>query len=253
MNTSLRQRLKANELLIGTMVTLNSREVAEVLADVGFDWLCFDGEHGAIDVTNSLQGLLQAARGESACIVRVPALDEAAIKHVLDSGATGVMVPQVHTAEQAAQAVRWAHYPPEGTRGMGIARAQGYGFRVAEYLESADANTVVIVQAESAQAVGEIDAIAQVPGVDAVLIGPYDLSASLGHPGDLSHPDVQGAIARIGEACRAHQMPVGIFGMNAAAVKPFMAQGFRLMLIGVDAALLGQAARELLRSTSDQA
>ncbi len=128
MNTSLRQRLKANELLIGTMVTLNSREVAEVMADVGFDWLCFDGEHGAIDMTNSLQGLLQAARGESACIVRVPALDEAALKHVLDSGATGVMVPQIHTAEQAAQAVRWSKYPPEGSRGMGIARPTATAF-----------------------------------------------------------------------------------------------------------------------------
>lgn len=252
MNTSLRQRLKANELLIGTMVTLNSREVAEVMADVGFDWLCFDGEHGAIDVTNSLQGLLQAARGESACIVRVPALDEAALKHVLDSGATGVMVPQVHTAEQAAQAVRWSKYPPEGSRGMGIARAHGYGFRVAEYLENANSETVVIVQAESAQAVREIDAIAQVPGVDAVLIGPYDLSASLGHPGALSHPDVQGAIARIAEACQVHQMPVGIFGISAAAVKPFMARGFRLILVGVDATLLGQAARDLLRSAVER-
>ncbi len=247
----LRQRLKANELLIGTMVTLNSREVAEIVADVGFDWLCFDGEHGAIDVTNSLQGLLQAARGRSACIVRVPALDEAAIKHVLDSGATGVMVPQVHTAEQAAQAARWSRYPPEGSRGMGIARAHGYGFRVAEYLESANDQTVVIVQAESAQAVREIDAIAQVPGVDAVLIGPYDLSASLGHPGDLSHPDVQGAIARIGEVCQAHRMPVGVFGMSAAAVRPFMSRGFRLMLIGVDASLLGQAARDMLRSAAE--
>lgn len=243
----LRHRLHAGEMLIGTMVTVASDEVAEILGEAGFDWLCLDAEHGALTV-ESVQGLIRAAGTGSACVVRVPALDEAAIKHALDGGAVGVMVPQVHTAELAADAVRWSRYAPEGARGMGVARAHRYGFGVTEYLASANDRTVVVVQAESAEAVRNIDSIARVPGVDAVLIGPYDLSASLGYPGAVDHPVVRGAIDRVRQVCQTHNLPLGIFGLNAAAVRPYMDQGFRLMLIGVDTVLLGQAARDLLSS-----
>lgn len=240
-----RQRLQQGERLIGSMVTLGSREVAEVLGEVGFDWLCLDGEHGALE-PSVLQGLLQAIDRTVPAIVRVPELNEADLKHVLDIGATGVMVPQVHTAEQAALAVRWSRYPPLGTRGVGVARAHHYGFQVSEYLQHANEQVTVIVQAESAEAVRNIDAIAQVPGIDAVLIGPYDLSASLGHAGELGHPEVRAAIARVAEACQARGVPLGIFGLTVDAVRPYAAQGFRLLLVGVDSVLLGQAARDLL-------
>jgi len=245
-----RQRLQQGERLIGTMVTIGSREIAEVLGEVGFDWLCLDGEHGALE-PSVLQGLLQAINRNVAVIVRVPALDEADIKHALDIGATGVMVPQVHTAEHAALAVRWSRYPPLGARGVGVARAQHYGFRVAEYLEHANEQVTVIVQAESGAAVDNIDSIVRVPGVDAVLIGPYDLSASLGHPGELSHPTVQAAITRVAEACQGVGLPLGIFGLSATAVRPYPAPRFRLMLVGVDTVLLGQSARELLHAARE--
>jgi 2-keto-3-deoxy-L-rhamnonate aldolase RhmA len=228
-------------------VTLSSPVVSELLAEAGFDWLFLDAEHAPLEYS-ALQAMVQAAGREVACIIRVPTLGEAEIKHALDIGATGVVVPQVHTAGLAAQAVTWARYPPAGKRGMGVYRANHYGFQVSEYLQMAAEETLVVVQAESAEAVRNIDAIARVPGLDAVLVGPYDLSASLGHPGDLQHPDFTDAIDRITHSCQAVSMPLGIFGMNAEAVQPYIERGYRLILLSVDTLLLGQAAGELLRS-----
>jgi len=245
-----RQRLKQGDLLLGTLVSLNSPEVVELLAAAGFDWLFLDAEHAPLE-WSGLQAMLQAAGRHVACIIRVPALDEAAIKHALDLGAVGIIVPQVHTAEQAALAVQWARFPPEGTRGMGIARAHGYGFQISEYNQQANEQTVVVVQAESAEAVRNIDAIVQTPGLDAVLIGPADLSASLGHPGDFAHPDLHEAIARITRACQAAAMPLGIFALTVEAARPYIAQGYGLMVISLDTYLLGQAARELLRAVKN--
>jgi len=242
-----RQRLQQGDLLFGVGVTLSSPVVSELLAEAGFDWLFLDAEHAPLE-SSALQSMLQAAGREVACIIRVPALTEADIKHALDIGATGVVVPQVNTPEQAALAVQWARYHPAGRRGMGVYRANHYGFQVSEYLQQAAEKTVVVVQAESAEAVRNIDAIVQVPGLDAVLIGPYDLSASLGHPGDLAHPDFLQAVDRITSACQAQGLPLGIFGMNAEAVQPYIRRGYRLILMSVDTVLLGQAARELLHS-----
>lgn len=250
MFSNFRQRLRQGEQLLGTLISLNSPAAVEVLAAAGFDWLFLDAEHAALE-PSGWQALLQAAGPAMPCLIRVPALDEAALKHALDCGAAGVIVPQVHTAEQAAQAGQWAHYPPQGTRGVGVARAHGYGFQVAEYLQQANAQITVVVQAESAEAARNIDAIVRAPGVDAVLIGPYDLSASLGRPGDLGHPEVRAAISRIAEACRAAGVPAGIFGLTAAAIRPFMAQGFQLLAAGVDTVLLGQAARDLVRAARE--
>jgi 2-keto-3-deoxy-L-rhamnonate aldolase RhmA len=247
MTQHFRQRLQQGDLLFGVGVTLSSPVVCELLAEAGFDWLFLDAEHAPLE-PSAMQAMLQAAGREVAGIVRVPALTEADIKHALDVGATGIVVPQVHTAELAAQAVTFARYFPAGRRGMGVYRANHYGFQISEYLQQAAEQTVVVVQAESLEAVQNIDAIVQVPGVDAVLIGPYDLSASLGHPGELAHPDFLQAVDRITAACQAQGMPLGIFGMSADAVRPYIARGYRLILLSADTYLLGQAARELLRS-----
>jgi 2-dehydro-3-deoxyglucarate aldolase len=245
MQQDFRTRLRRGDTLLGTMVTLASPSAAEVLAGIGFDWFFIDGEHGALE-TRDLLAILQAVSHRVACIVRVPAADEVAIKKMLDLGAHGIIVPQVNTAEQAANVVRWARYAPEGARGVGLARAHGYGQRFKEYLESANREIAVIVQAEHATAVENIESIVRVPGVDAVLLGPYDLSASLGRMGRVDDPAVVAAIRRVTDACRAADMPLGYFGVTAAAVKPYFAQGYTLIVAGVDTTLLGGAARTLL-------
>jgi 2-keto-3-deoxy-L-rhamnonate aldolase RhmA len=240
-----RARLLRGETLIGSMVALPSPEVAEIMAEVGFDWLFIDGEHGVFEARD-LQATLQAAGTATPCVVRVPVAAEAPIKKALDVGAAGIIVPQVNSAEQAAQVVRMAKYAPAGTRGVGIGRAHRYGLELREYLSTANDRTAVIVQAEHADAVENIEAIVGVAGVDAVLIGPYDLSASLGRMGQVDHPEVVAAIERVTQACFAAEVRIGIFGVSAEAVAPYIAKGFTLIVAGVDAMLLGQAARGLL-------
>jgi 2-keto-3-deoxy-L-rhamnonate aldolase RhmA len=240
-----RARLRRGETLIGSMVALPSPEVAEIMGEIGFDWLFVDGEHGVFEARD-LQATLQAAGAATPCIVRVPIAAEAPIKKALDVGAAGIIVPQVNSAEQAAQIVRMAKYAPLGTRGVGIGRAHRYGLGLREYLSTANERTAVIVQAEHADAINNIEAIVGVEGVDAVLIGPYDLSASLGRMGQVDHPEVVGGIEHVRKACSNAGVPIGIFGVTAEAVRPYIAQGFTLIVAGVDALLLGQAARTLL-------
>jgi 2-keto-3-deoxy-L-rhamnonate aldolase RhmA len=244
MEISFRQHLKDRKTLIGTVVTFSLPEVTEVLSGAGFDWLFLDAEHGPLD-TLALQRLVMGA-GSTPCLVRLAASSEVEVKKALDIGAAGIIAPQVNSAEQAAQVVRWAKYSPQGIRGVGAARAHGYGLAFKEYLATANDHTVVVVQAEHGDAVSNIEAIVQVAGIDAVLVGPNDLAASLGHLGDLAHPDVAAAIDRVTEVCRRAGMPLGIFGMNPAAVKPYLDRGYALIVCGVDTVLLGTAARELL-------
>ena len=244
-HNTLRSRLRAGETLLGTMVTLNSPAVVEILGAVGFDWLFLDAEHAPYAAAD-LQLLMQAAGPSLPCLVRLAAGDEVSIKKALDAGAAGVIVPLVNRAEEAAQVVRHAKYSPQGTRGVGIGRAHGYGLNFQAYVETANEETAVIVQAEHIRAVENIEAIVAVPGIDGILIGPYDLSASLGLIGQVGHPTVVDAIRRVTEACRNAGIALGIFGVTADAVKPYLDEGYTLIVAGVDTVFLGQGAGTLL-------
>lgn len=246
MPSNLRKRLQQGELALGTILSLNSPDVAEILSAIGFDWIFIDAEHSTLD-PHHLGAIFQAVGDSTPCVVRIPALDEIAVKKTLDAGAAGLLVPQVNTAEQAEQLVKWGRYHPEGSRGLGFGRAQGYGLKVSEYLESANEEILLAVQAESAEAVKNIESIVRVNGLDAVLVGPYDLSASMGLPGQVDHPDVQAAIQHVAKVCFEAEMPIGIFGLAAEAVQPYIEQGFRFIVSGVDTIMLGNAASQLLQ------
>jgi 2-keto-3-deoxy-L-rhamnonate aldolase RhmA len=247
MTPPLKARLAAGEILCGTLLTIGSSEVAELLAVAGFDWIFLDAEHGALDPRDVLH-LLQSIGGRTPCLVRVPTLDEAWIKRALDAGADGVIVPQVGSAEEAQRAVQYAQYPPRGRRGLGTARANRYGLGVAEYLRSVSGAVTVVVQAETVGAIQNIQAIAAVPGLDAVFVGPYDLSASLGHPGEVDHPQVRAAISQVSRACREAGVRTGIFAMTGEELETHLPQGFTLLAAGVDTVLLSQGAEALLRA-----
>ena len=240
-----RQRLSSGETLLGTMVTLTAPSVAEILADVGFDWLFVDAEHGPFD-TGDLLATLQAVGHRIPCIVRVPSADEAAIKRTLDLGAVGIIVPQVNSAEQAADVVRWARYAPLGARGVGLARAHGYGYGFSEYMETANDRVTVVVQAEHRDAVENIDSIVQVEGIDVMLIGPYDLSASYNKMGQLDDPEVTGAIDRVTKACQAAKIPLGIFGVTSDAVRPYMEKGYTFIVGSTDTLFIVDAGKRML-------
>ena len=241
----LKTRLSRGERLIGTMVTLATPSTVEILAAAGFDWLFIDGEHGPLE-TSEVLSILQAVGDRVPCLVRVPQGDEVSIKKVLDLGATGVIVPQVNSAEQARRVVGHCKYPPLGSRGVGLARAHGYGMSFEEYVNAANEQTVVVVQAEHALAVENIESIVEVPGIDAVLLGPYDLAASLGKMGLVEDPIVMTAIDRITTVCQQAQIPLGYFGLSAAAVRPYIERGYTLIVGGVDTMFLAQSAGALL-------
>lgn len=240
-----RKRLWAGESLVGTMVTLPEPAIAEVLTGLGFDWLFVDGEHGPLE-TREILAILQAVGDRIPCLVRVPGSEEPPIKKALDLGAEGIIVPQVNTAEQAANVVRFARYSPVGARGVGLARAHGYGQRFQEYLNEANERVTVIVQAEHVRAVENIESIVKVEGIDAVLLGPYDLSASLGKMGRIDDPVVVDAIEQVTKACQAAGIPLGYFGVSAQAVRPYMQRGYKMIAAGTDTLFLAAAARRLL-------
>ncbi|MCP4471349.1 MAG: 2,4-dihydroxyhept-2-ene-1,7-dioic acid aldolase [Gammaproteobacteria bacterium] len=240
-----KQRLRRNELLLGTMLTLPSPEIAEIIAACGYDWLFMDGEHGNLS-TLDWQRMLQAVAGRSAAIIRVAAKTERDIKKVLDIGADGIIAPQVNSADEARHVVACCKYPPRGIRGVGLARAQGYGRDFAEYMESANDRIAVIIQAEHIDAVNNIDDIVKVDGIDAVFIGPYDLSASMGRMGEVDHPEVVEAIDRVGRACRQNDIALGYFGTTAESVEAYIDKGYKLICAGVDAAFVTRGAEQVL-------
>lgn len=240
-----RARLLRGELLVGTMITLAAPEVAELMAEVGFDWLFIDAEHGIFEA-GEIQAVLQGAGATTPCVVRVSTAEEVPIKKALDVGAAGIIVPQVNSAEQAERVVRWAKYAPVGSRGVGIGRAHRYGLKLRDYIQTANERIAVIIQAEHINAVKNIEAIVRVRGIDAVLIGPYDLSASLGKLGQVDHPEVIQAIDHVAKVCGEAGVRFGIFGVSAEAVQPYIERGYTVIVAGVDTLLLGQAASGLL-------
>ncbi|MGD8804865.1 MAG: aldolase/citrate lyase family protein [Chloroflexota bacterium] len=245
MNHHFRKRLNSGELLAGTMVSLASPEVAELLAQVGFDWLFIDAEHSPLDPLQ-MQRIMQAAGKDTPCLVRLPSAGDVPIKKALDSGAAGIIVPQINSAQAAEDVVRLAKYAPVGQRGVGVSRAHGYGLGFQAYVDQANQETVVVVQAEHIEAVNHIDEIVAVPGIDAVLVGPYDLSASLGKLGQVDDPQVRAAIDQVTDACLQAGVRLGIFGMTAGAVRPYIDAGYTLIVAGIDTVLLGRAATQLL-------
>jgi 2-dehydro-3-deoxyglucarate aldolase len=243
MTDSFRTRLRRGDRLLGLICAIDSPEVIEMLSVVGFDWLFIDGEHSPLS-PGSLQRLIMAAR-DVPCVVRVPSHDEFWIKQVLDSGAAGIIAPMVNSAEQARTVVGRAKYPPQGSRGVGTSRALGYGYGIADYVARANDDVAVIVQAEHIDAVANIDAIAATPGVDALFVGPFDLSLSMGKAGQVEDPAVMDAIARVEAAGRARGLPLGYFGISPENVGRWMTRGFTLVACGVDMMMLGAKAREV--------
>lgn len=238
---SIRKRLASGATMFGTVVTVPSAANVEALVLAGVDWLWLDMEHGPMGL-ETLQILLAVTNGSGvANLVRVPWNDPVYIKRALDVGADGVIVPLVTSAEQARAAVEACLYPPAGIRGVGLARAQGYGASLDEYLSRANDDIAVVVQIEHKDAVAAIDEIAAVPGLAAALIGPYDLSGTMGLLGQVDHPEVQQAVDRVIASCRAARLPVGMFVPNADQAVARAGEGVQLLAINVDINMFRQA------------
>lgn len=221
--------------MAGTFLNLGSPAAVEIAAAAGFDWLLLDLEHGSADLSELRPLLLAAATGTAAPIVRLRSVDPDAVKFVMDSGAAGIMFPFVSTAEQARAAVQAMKYPPQGQRGVaGAIRATGYGTQWKSYFESANRESLVVVQIETAEAVANADEIAAVDGVDVLFVGPLDLSVNLGCPGDFTKPKFVDALRHVVEACHRHQRVPGIL-TKAGHEQQHIDLGYRFVALGSDA------------------
>jgi 2-keto-3-deoxy-L-rhamnonate aldolase RhmA len=252
MNT-FRQLLKAagHHPPIGTWIMSASPIVAEAVGHAGFDWGVIDMEHTPLDMMDVVHLLQAVGNTKMVPVVRVPWNDPVTVKRVLDAGAHTVLFPFVQDVDEARRAVASTRYPPAGNRGMaGMSRASKYG-TIANYIKTADDNIGVIVQIETAAAVASLEAIAAVPGVDALFIGPADLSASMGHPGQSMHPEVLDLMAQAAQRCMAIGKPIGTLGGTPEAVAQYRAAGFDYVAMTSDLGLLmrgAQAAVNALRT-----
>lgn len=241
----LKSKLARNALTIGSWVTLGHPAIAEIMAAAGFDWLVLDMEHSVLELSE-VQMLIQVLDGQQCpAIVRLTSNHPDQIKRVMDAGAAGVMVPMVKTAADAEAAVQAVYYPPRGRRGVGLARAQGYGARFQEYRHWLEDNAIIVAMIEHIDAVNAIDSILSVPGIDAYIIGPYDLSGSMGRPGELDYPDVESAIEQVREAGRRLGKPGGIHVVepDPEALRRNIDAGFNFLGYGLDIRILDTLCR----------
>lgn len=241
----LKEKLRKNDPTIGSWITLASPSVAEIMGRAGFDWLTVDMEHSAITMRDAQQ-LIQVI-GSAGCVplVRVGDNDPNLIKRVMDAGAGGVIVPMVNSREDAQRAVSAVKYPPEGTRGVGLARAQDYGFGFEKYKDWLKEESVVIVQIEHIDAVNNLEEILKVEGVDGFIVGPYDLSGSLGRPGDFEHPEVKKALRTVIEVSKKLGKTAGFHVIPPKAeelIKKFD-EGYRFLGFSLDTLYLGSLCR----------
>ncbi|MFZ0846810.1 MAG: aldolase/citrate lyase family protein [Pseudolabrys sp.] len=239
--------LAAGKLQIGLWSSLCSSIAAEIISDSGFDWILLDTEHSPNEIP-ALVGQLQAMQASKTTPIIRPAWNDAVLaKRALDIGAQTLLFPYVQNAEEARAAVASTRYPPQGIRGVSVAaRASRYG-RTPGYLSKANAEICVLVQAETRAALSELEAIAEIEGVDGVFIGPSDLAASLGHLGNPQHPEVQAAIKDAVTRLKKVGKPAGMLTGNEEEARRYIDWGYQFVAVGADVGLLAKNADALCK------
>lgn len=242
----LKRKLKAGETQIGAFITAPCPEVVEVLAVTGYDFVILDTEHTASGIETVVDMMRAAEVYGMVPIVRVPDDTPKNIARYLDVGAYGVQIPMVHTAEQAARIVEAMKFMPEGKRGMSGGRGTRWG-RIEDYRQVSNAETLVSVMCETETAVNNIEEIVRVPGVDAVFIGAFDLSQSLGVPGQTTHPLVEEAIQKVLDACLEAEIIPGIVAPGVELAQKRIRQGFRYITVLDDMAFFADCVEDRLK------
>lgn len=248
-----KQALAEGRLQYGLWLGLPDTTCAEICAGAGFDWLVIDAEHGPFDLRSVLAHLQTIAAYEVSSIVRPVSDDRNLLKQLLDAGVQTLLVPMVESADQAAELVRSVRYPPEGVRGLGTALARAARWNgTPGYLHKANEQICLIVQVETISAVKNLSAILEVEGVDGIFIGPSDLSASMGHVGHASHPEV---VEVIGEAIRqinGANKAAGILSIDPSLTQNYIDKGASFIGVGVDTLLLAGSAKQLADSVKNR-
>jgi 4-hydroxy-2-oxoheptanedioate aldolase len=241
-----KEQLKARKPQVGLWLSMADPYLAETSATAGFDWLLIDGEHAPNDLRTTLAALQAVAPYCSQPVVRAVNGDVHRIKQLLDIGAQNLLIPMVDTAEQARQIVDATRYPPHGIRGVGsaVGRASRWSGRT-DYLDAADGEVCLLVQAESTAALRNLPAICAVDGIDGVFIGPADLAASMGHRGKPGNPEVQAAIEEAMKTIVASGKAAGTLTSDPQLARRYLELGCTFVAVGVDILLFANAARRL--------
>jgi 4-hydroxy-2-oxoheptanedioate aldolase len=240
--------LACREPQIGFWVAMADPYSAEICAGARFDWIVIDGEHAPNDLPLVLAQLQAVAPYSTHPVVRPPVGDPVLIKQLLDIGAQTLLVPVVETADQARMLVSATRYPPNGIRGVGSALARSSRWsRYSDYMEVADREVCLIVQVETINGLENLTEIAAVEGVDAVFLGPADLSAALGHRGDPGHPDVRAAMEKAVSQINAANKPFGTLFGDELQIRHWMAKGCTFMAVGADTAVLARSTEALAK------
>jgi 2-keto-3-deoxy-L-rhamnonate aldolase RhmA len=245
--TTLRELFASGRPVVGSWIQIGDEAFVEILASGPFDWLCVDLEHTTIDIGQCGRVIRVAQLAGCPTLVRLSGHDPAEIKKVLDAGADGIVVPAVNTADEAIAIVAAATYPPVGKRGVGLARAQQYGVGFKTYMDRIRSDLFCVMQIEHVDGVDNLDPILDVDGVDGFFVGPYDLSASLGHPGDFDHPDVAAALRRIEKAVGRSDAVAGIHVVepDLAKLETAVDNGYQMIALASDMLLFSHEVRRI--------
>jgi len=249
MKNLLREKLNKSDLSIGSWIQFNYEDTAEIMSQAGFEWLGIDMEHSAIGIESVLSLIRVVELCGCVPLVRLSENDPTLAKRVMDAGAHGVIVPNVNSPEEAERAVSGVRYPPDGRRGMGLGRAHGYNARFREYLQEVEDYSIIIIMIEHRDAVNRIEEILAVPGIDGLFIGPYDLSASYGVPGEFDHPTMKEAMTKILSTAKETNVSPGIHIVHPplSQVGERIAEGFTFIAYGGDMLFFSEHAREAAR------
>jgi 2-keto-3-deoxy-L-rhamnonate aldolase RhmA len=247
----LKEKLAAGRFTRGLWVTLEAATITEIAVELGFDWVVIDAEHGHLDFKNILEHVRATRGSETTPLVRIAEVQQGLIKRVLDIGAAGIIVPQVTGPEEVARAVRFAKYPPLGIRGVGGERATTWSMHLAESTATANDRTMVIPLIETVEAYQSLDAIMSVPGVDALYVGPADLSASAGHLGQWEGPGVAEMVLAIKDRATARGLACGVMATSVDNARERNSQGFRMLGLASDTGLLIRGAKEAIKAVEE--
>jgi 2-keto-3-deoxy-L-rhamnonate aldolase RhmA len=243
--SSLKKNLRQGSISIGTWITLGNPAIAEIFVRAGFEWIVVDLEHSTISIEQAGELIRTIDLAGAVPLVRLTSNDTNQIKRVMDAGAHGIVVPNVNSPIEAKDAVAATRYAPIGQRGVGLARVQQYGAAFQEYLEWQKDAPIVIVQIEHLTALGHLEEIFAVKGIDGFIIGPYDLSCSMGIPGEFERPEFMAAMKRILKAGLKAGCPAGlhIVEPDTDRLRHVIDEGYRFIAYGVDIRMLDVSAR----------
>lgn len=245
---ALKVKLAQGRTTVGLWVTLESASISELASELGYDWVVIDTEHGHLDFHDVLQHIRAVRNTSTTPLVRVQEIEQGVIKRMLDLGAQGLLIPQVTTAAEVEEAVRFAKYPPWGVRGVGGERATRWGLTLREATQAANEEVMIIPLIETVAAAAAVDEILEVPGVDAVYLGPADLSASSGYLGEWEGPGVAERLLALKDAVRARGLGCGVMATDVPNATMRQEQGFQMIGLGFDTGLLIRSSLEAMRA-----